>query len=143
MLELPSTGPGGGGAALAKLLDARPNTQAVFFASGALASDALTECNARGWKVPQRLTIAGFDDYESVISSMASIPAVRVPRYEIGCRATEVVLASVGGGDKSVPKRTELPLRSFCGKAQDPGRGRSAVRCTRPRPLMYRPAERP
>lgn len=107
ILEVPSTGPGGGGDALAKLMDGRPDTQAVFFASGALASDALAECKARGWKVPQRLAIAGFDDYESVISSMASITAVRVPRYEIGSRAAEVVLARLRG-DQDVPKRTEF-----------------------------------
>lgn len=109
ILELPSAGPGGGGGALVRLLEARPDTQAVFFASGAFASDALAECSARGWQVPQRLAIAGFDDYESVITSMASITAVRIPRYEIGRCATEAVLARLRG-DTDVPKRMEFPF---------------------------------
>ncbi|MCC7272480.1 MAG: LacI family DNA-binding transcriptional regulator [Alphaproteobacteria bacterium] len=107
MLELPSAGPGGGGDALVTLLAARPDTRAVFFAGGAFASDALAECRRRGWAVPGRLAIAGFDDYESVFPSMAAITAVRVPRYEIGRRATEVALARLRG-EAGIPRRTEF-----------------------------------
>jgi LacI family gluconate utilization system Gnt-I transcriptional repressor len=109
ILELPLMGPGGGGAALVRLMEARPDTDAVFFASGAFASDALTECRARGWRVPARLAIAGFDDYESVIPSMATITSVRIPRYEMGLRATQAVLARLQG-DTDVPKRIEFPF---------------------------------
>ena len=109
ILELSSTGPGGGGGALAKLLQARPDTDAVFFASGSFASDALAACHARGWRVPERLAIAGFDDYKSVVKSMAGITAVRIPRYEIGKQATEAVLARLRG-ETGLPKRMEFPF---------------------------------
>ena len=49
--------------------------------------------------LPERLMIAGFDDYESVFRPMAGITAVRVPRYEIGRRATEIVLARLAGDE--------------------------------------------
>lgn len=87
----------GGGSALAELLQARPDIDAVFFSAGALAIGALLECHRRGWPVPGRVAIAGFDDNDIASQVTPRLTTVRVPRYDIGRKAAEYVVARLGG----------------------------------------------
>ena len=67
----------------------------MFFAGDVLAAGALFECRRRGWAVPERLAIAGFDDQE--IATEIALTTVSVPRREIGRRAAEMLLARLNG----------------------------------------------
>ncbi len=79
-----------GGAALVELV--ATGVDAIFFAGDVLAIGAVLECQRRGWAVPGRVAIASFDDHE--IGSQVSPPltALKLPRYEIGRRAAELIL---------------------------------------------------
>jgi len=87
----------GGVVAITALLETHPEVDAVIFTGNAAAVGALFECQRRGWAVPDRIAIACFDDNDVVQHTNPPLTAVRIPRYEIGVRAAEVLLALVGG----------------------------------------------
>lgn len=82
-----------GAAALDALLARDARIDAVFFASDVLAVGALLECLRRGWRVPNRIAIAGFDDQEIAAQAIPPLTTVRVPREEIGRKAGEMLVA--------------------------------------------------
>jgi LacI family gluconate utilization system Gnt-I transcriptional repressor len=86
-----------GAEALLELLRREPQLDAVFFAGDVLAAGALFECQRRGWKVPERFAIAGFDDQEIASQVTPALTTVAVPRAEIGRRAATMLLARLGG----------------------------------------------
>lgn len=86
-----------GRTALAQLLAANRPLDAVFFANDVLAAGALFECQARGIPVPRRLALAGFGDAELSHHLVPSLTSVRVPRYEIGLKAAQLLLARIRG----------------------------------------------
>lgn len=81
-----------GGIALTRLTDRRPDIDAVFLAGDVLAIGAMLECRRRGWKVPERMAIAGFDDWEFSRHFDTPITTLAIPRYDIGRIAAELIL---------------------------------------------------
>lgn len=88
---------GEGRRAVDHLLAAAPRTDGVFFATDILAVGALLECQRRGIAVPDRLAIAGLGDLEIARELTPALTTVRIPAYEIGRRAGEIVVARLGG----------------------------------------------
>ena len=86
-----------GAEALAELASRDPKLDAVFFAGDVLAAGALFECQRRGWPVPARLAIGGFDDQEIATEISPALTTISVPRREIGRRAAEMLLARLNG----------------------------------------------
>jgi LacI family gluconate utilization system Gnt-I transcriptional repressor len=86
-----------GAAALDALLARDEKIDAVFFASDVLAVGALLECLRRGWRVPHRIAIAGFDDQEIAAEAVPPLTTVRIPREEIGRLAGEMLVARSEG----------------------------------------------
>ena len=62
----------GGAEALAALTDRHPDIDAIFFSSDVLAVGAVQECHRRGWKVPDRIAIAGYGDMELVGGALSA-----------------------------------------------------------------------
>lgn len=81
-----------GAEALVRVLDTRPDVDAIFFGNDILALGALFECQRRGICVPTDLAIAGFDDVELAASVTPALTTVRIPRYEIGREAARRIL---------------------------------------------------
>jgi LacI family transcriptional regulator, gluconate utilization system Gnt-I transcriptional repressor len=78
-----------GAAAMAALLDRRPDVRAVFCSADAIAVGAMHECQRRGLAIPARIAIAGFDDLPIASHVSPPLTTVRIPRYEIGrCAGT-------------------------------------------------------
>jgi LacI family gluconate utilization system Gnt-I transcriptional repressor len=86
-----------GGRALVRLMEASSDIDAVFLSGDVLATGALLEANRRGWKVPERVAIAGSDDNELQESVSPPLTTLRFPRYEIGRRAAAMLLDRLGG----------------------------------------------
>ncbi len=86
-----------GAKALDTLLTRDPRIDAVFFASDVLAVGASLECLRRGWAVPDRIAIAGFDDQEIASEAIPRLTTIRVPREEIGHYAAEMLVGRLGG----------------------------------------------
>ena len=96
MLERPS-GLGSGAEAIVRLIETVPEVDAVFFAGDVLAVGALSECQKRGWAVPQRVGIATFDDVDMLRYLTPTITTIRLPRYDIGWRSAQCLLDRIEG----------------------------------------------
>ncbi len=86
-----------GADAIVELLRRDPSVDAVFAAGDVLAVGVLLECIRRGWPVPRRLAVAGFDDARISSRIVPPLTTVAVPRYEIGCTAAQNILDRLGG----------------------------------------------
>lgn len=93
--------------ALRRLVARRPDTDAVFFASGNMAIGGLMECQRCGWAVPERIAIAGFDDNELAAQVPPGLTTVRVPRHDIGRRAAELLMQRMQG-TRTAERRVDL-----------------------------------
>lgn len=79
-----------------------PSLDAIFFAGGVLAVGALFEAQRRGWKVPGRIAIAGFDDLDILQHTVPKVTCVRLPRLAIGRRSAEALLGRLRGDEGAV-----------------------------------------
>ena len=82
-----------GAVAMAKLLDAGDDTQAVIAVSDLAAFGALTECQRRGIPVPDRIAIAGFGAYDIAAISVPTITTIDPKASEIGTLAGQMILS--------------------------------------------------
>jgi LacI family gluconate utilization system Gnt-I transcriptional repressor len=86
-----------GAAAMQALLARDPRIDAVFFSGDLMAVGAEWTCLRRGWEVPGRIAIAGFDDQEVAAEAVPSLTTIRVPREEIGRLAGQRLLDRLRG----------------------------------------------
>ena len=98
-----------GAAALSRIVEADPATDAVFCTNDILAIGALQECRRRGLSVPEQFGVAGFHDIEFAAAAQPALTTVRAPAYDIGRQAALSLLARLSG-DLSRPTRIELPF---------------------------------
>lgn len=102
-----------GAAAMAELLDRRPDIDAVFCASDRMALGALDVARERGLRVPEDLMVVGFDDHDIASTSTPPLTTVRQPIRAIGRGAVEVLLAALRGEKPAEQIHpTELMVRS-------------------------------
>jgi LacI family gluconate utilization system Gnt-I transcriptional repressor len=95
-VEVPITA-AGGAYALGMLTNRHHDIDAIFFSSDTLAVGAIQECHRRGWKVPERIAIAGYGDIDLSAQLFPSLTTVRVQRYEMGRVAVRQLLARLNG----------------------------------------------
>lgn len=86
-----------GAAALSDLLEADSSIDAVFAASDVLAVGALLHCLRRGWRVPDKVALAGLDGSPIGALITPELTSIRFPRRQIGVRAAELLLDRIRG----------------------------------------------
>jgi LacI family gluconate utilization system Gnt-I transcriptional repressor len=87
----------GGAEGLAVLLAREPDLDAVVCSSDVLALGVLFECLRRRIAVPGRIAIGGIDDSELSAQCVPRLSTVRVPRFEIGRVAGEMICRRLRG----------------------------------------------
>ena len=92
-----------GASAAAQLLDADPQVTAIIATSDILALGAMAEARRRGLRVPQDLTITGFDGI--LDGERVGLTTVRQPVLEKGRAAGRLLLGSV---DLTRPREVTL-----------------------------------
>ncbi len=100
--------------ALLKLQD-RPT--AVFVASDAMAIEAINVALAKGVRVPEELSIIGFDDNPIARHARVPLTTVRQPLGEMGKVALDTLMQQIQGKKRSPTKLllpTELIERQSC-----------------------------
>lgn len=113
--------------ACALLLSRNPATlTAIICGNDVLAQGALVECHAHNLRVPQDISIVGFDNLEFSMHSNPPLTTIDVPAEEMGAEAASLILGKLNG-DAVAPHNTvkvELILRESSGPAAQPGSGR-------------------
>ncbi len=80
-----------GSAGAAALIEAKAS--AVFAANDAMAAGVLAEAHRRGLRLPEQLSVCGFDDSELASGVWPPLTTVRQPLRAIGWQAADLVLA--------------------------------------------------
>ena len=81
--------------AVVRLLERFPSLDAVVCVSDLSAFSVIMECHRRGWKVPGRIAVAGFGDFEIAARSYPRITTVSIDCRMIGYVAGQIVLRSL------------------------------------------------
>jgi len=94
---------GAGRRALSDILDAHPETDAVFCSSDVLGLGALTEAQARGLSIPRDLRVFGFGDLDFAAHTHPALSTVRIDGNAIGRQAARFIIDRVAGNP--IPQR--------------------------------------
>jgi LacI family transcriptional regulator len=91
----------GGRRAMAELLNRPAPPTAVVCANDFSALGALEEAQLRGLKVPQSISIVGFDDIDEAALASPPLTTIRLPPHEIGVVAAEKLIERLKGREES------------------------------------------
>jgi DNA-binding LacI/PurR family transcriptional regulator len=97
----------GGARAMGRLLEARPDIDAVFAASDLMAAGALSVLAAAGRRVPEDVAVVGFDDSPVATSTRPALTSVRQPIEEMGEEMARLLITTIEGSDRA-PRRVIL-----------------------------------
>lgn len=85
-----------------------PDVDAAFCQNDDIALGALFECQRRGLSVPGEFGICGFNDLDYAGFAFPPITSVRIPRYEIGYRAADMIIRAAGTQNGPPPGIVDL-----------------------------------
>ena len=89
----------------AELLDAAPGTTAVLAMSDVLAMAAMEEARRRGLRVPEDLSVVGYDDVPEAARAAPPLTTIAQPIVEKGRLAAHMIF------DPGPPRKETLPVR--------------------------------
>ena len=101
-----------GGAELTKkLLDDHPDVTAIFAGNDVMACGAVRAILDRGLRIPDDLSLIGFDNIE--LSSVIHPPLTTIhqPKYEMGRAAVEILLRLARDKERQVPEHRLLGVQ--------------------------------
>jgi LacI family transcriptional regulator, gluconate utilization system Gnt-I transcriptional repressor len=81
-----------------KLMRGKKRPTAIFAASDIIATGFVLECHRLGWRIPQDIAVAGFDDTPLSSAIEPQLTTVQVPQREIGIVAGQMVLERLREG---------------------------------------------
>ena len=97
-----------------RLLEARPDVDAVFAASDLMAAGAVQVLRAAGRRIPEDVAIVGFDDSSTAETTEPPLTSVRQPIEEMGREMVRLLLehtADPGSVPRKVILATQLVRR--------------------------------
>lgn len=97
-----------------------PPPTALICGNDILALGALAECQARGLRVPEDMSVVGFDNIEFSAHANPPLTTIDVPAEEMGKSAANYVLGNLNGEDVALhnPVEVELILRASSAPAK-------------------------
>ncbi|MBS0532329.1 MAG: LacI family DNA-binding transcriptional regulator [Proteobacteria bacterium] len=98
-----------GRGAFRQLITDHPEVTAMICTTDTLAIGAMAEARKLAFKVPQSLSITGFDDIELAAQLDPPLTTISVPAGEIGRGAADYLINAISG--LSIPKSIQLPYR--------------------------------
>jgi LacI family transcriptional regulator len=97
----------GGYTAMCRIMEARP--EAVFAASDAMALGAMRAAQEAGLRIPQDLSVIGFDDIPGAAVSKPPLTTMRQPILKSGATAAEILIDIIAH-PQIQPRQTVLPV---------------------------------
>lgn len=92
-----------------KLFSKNKHVTAVFTGNDAMAIGALQYLKDNGYKVPQDVSIVGYDDIEADIMLRPTLTTIRVPKIEMGIEALKLIVNTLKN-KKSIIKKVLMPV---------------------------------
>lgn len=127
----------GGRDAMQRLLKLKQRPTAVFAANDQSAFGAISVLQSAGLRIPEDMSVVGFDDVPSASQLHPALTTVRQPIAEMGRAAVNSLLGLVAGLDVATPQitlPTELKIRQSTGENLHRPAAASAKLSARPVP---------
>ncbi|HEU5098762.1 MAG TPA: LacI family DNA-binding transcriptional regulator, partial [Roseiflexaceae bacterium] len=105
----------GGARAAIELIERDPELTAIFALNDLMAVGALAALRERAIGVPDRITVAGFDDIPLAADVTPALTTVRVPMIDMGARAMTLALQPNDSELRVEHLPTELIIRASSG----------------------------
>jgi DNA-binding LacI/PurR family transcriptional regulator len=87
----------GGALAAETILSSHPEITAVFAANDKMAIGVLHALSRRGVRVPQDISVVGFDNLQHAAFVTPSLTTVQLPLYQVGVLACERLIERIRG----------------------------------------------
>ena len=97
----------GGAKAMRKLYEDNPDMTAVFISNYEMTVGAMMEINDLGIKVPEQLSVIGFDNVDFARAVVPRLTIVTQPTEEIGQAAANLLLSRLEDKDETLDKKSE------------------------------------
>ena len=110
-----------GAAAALELLDRHPSFTAIFAGSDRAAHGAIKALRSRGLRIPDDVSVVGFDDDEIASLEEPPLTTVRMPTEEVGARCVLMLNDIIRSGvqpEQAVWLPAELVIRESTANAQ-------------------------
>lgn len=105
-----------------KIAHMKDRPTAVFAANDDMAAGVIVAAHKNNIKIPEDISIIGFDDSEMAEKIWPPLTTIRQPRVEFGERASKILISQIGKQGGKVPKTElleyELILRSSTGQTK-------------------------
>ncbi len=103
-----------------KALSLMPRPTALFAANNFIAIGALRALREAGVRVPEDMALVSFDDIPPAFVIEPFLTVAAQPAYEMGRRATELLLARLSGQAPSEPQEIILPTEIIVRRSSGP-----------------------
>ena len=94
-----------------ELLEKYPEVTAIFAHNDKIALDAYLAVQSKGLKIPEDISIVGYDDIETASLVRPKLTTVSQPFYEIGRNAAELLLKRIKDNKWSTHQTILLPTK--------------------------------
>jgi LacI family transcriptional regulator len=102
----------GGYEAAANVIDGGFDETCLFAVNDVMAVGAIAACRDHGVDVPGRLSVAGFDDIETLRDLLPPLTTVRLPLEAMGAQVAKMALEEAAGAARVVKVDGEVVLRA-------------------------------
>lgn len=106
-----------------RALSLSPRTTALFAANNFIAIGALKALRDSGLKVPRDISVVAFDDLPSTWIVEPFLTVVTQPPYEMGCKATQLLLNRIRGEAPPACQEIILPIELIVRHSNGPVKG--------------------
>ena len=113
--------------AIEALLAQKAGFTAVFSSNDEMAIGAINALRSEGLRVPQDVSVVGFDDMDYALSSDPPLTSIRQPRREIGRQAMQMLIDLLAGHNldqRNVKAEVDLMVRQSTGPHSTTKKGR-------------------
>jgi DNA-binding LacI/PurR family transcriptional regulator len=105
-----------------KLLNEHPDVTAIFAANDVMAFGVVQAVLGRGLRIPEDLSLIGFDNIEFSVIVHPPLTTIHQPKYEMGYAAVDILLRLARDKGKQTPEHrrlgVELIERQSCQEAR-------------------------
>jgi LacI family transcriptional regulator len=96
----------------------------LFVFDDEMAVGVLRAVSEKGWDVPSKVGVVGFDDVRISRFLPKALTTVSHPKAEMGRRAADRLIGVLGAKERPAPRRTQLPVELVVRETTAPHRGR-------------------
>jgi LacI family transcriptional regulator len=99
-----------------RLFSSAKNVTAIFASNDAIAIGAIHYLKTRGIRVPEDVSVIGFDGIEADLLLDPPLSTVGVPKFELGAEALKLLVNTLNN-KKSLPKKIIVPVELIVRKS--------------------------